>query len=404
MTPPWRWPGHRLRKVRVAAEYEPPITTGPSGTPLQAPDQRECMRRPASPWRSVSRCAFVVPRPHGGDHLRAAPGPSPCRPANPYSYVNGNPVNLSDPTGHSPYWVGWDTWKQRAREAGRWVAKSYDKVRDQAITSSKAADRQVYGPDSNAVDRQAGGFVVGVRKSLGKSLDGALTMTGNAIAHPAKSVDAVRSVGAAFRDDFKGSSIAVLSSLTKDTVDDWQHGRIGEAAGDVAGLITEVAAGTKGLGKFMVPRRGSTGATSAVAAARLAEDLAAAQLANPLIDSLRATGSLPFNYVTKSAAAAAGWSPGKALDNYVPGGQLGGDVFKNPADIGLPTAPGRTWREADIGLSGSMSRAKQPGTRLLYSNDGMAYVSPNHYGRVYQILGGRNDGGHHRRRGALHRG
>lgn len=121
--------------------------------------------------------------------------------------------------------------------------------------------------------------------------------------------------------------------------------------------------------------------------AKLGEDLATAQLANPLIDSLRATGKLPTNYVTKAQAAAAGWAPGKALGNYVPGGQLGGDVFKNPAAIGLPTAPGRTWYEADIGLSNSMSRAKQPGTRLLYSNDRLAYVTPEHYERLYQLPG-----------------
>jgi hypothetical protein len=58
-----------------------------------------------------------------------------------------------------------------------------------------------------------------------------------------------------------------------------------------------------------------------------------------------------------------------------------------PASIGLPVAPGRVWREADIGLSNSMSRAKQPGTRLLYPDDGLAFVTPNHYERLYQLPG-----------------
>ncbi|MFI6833788.1 DNRLRE domain-containing protein [Kribbella sp. NPDC050241] len=128
-------------------------------------------------------------------------------------------------------------------------------------------------------------------------------------------------------------------------------------------------------------------ATNVALGAKLGEDLATAQLANPLIDSLRATGKLPTNYVTKAQAAAAGWTKGKALGNYVPGGQLGGDVFKDPAAIGLPTAPGRTWYEADIGLSNSMGRNKQPGTRLLYSNDRLAYVTPDHYERLYQLPG-----------------
>lgn len=122
-------------------------------------------------------------------------------------------------------------------------------------------------------------------------------------------------------------------------------------------------------------------------AAKLSEDLAAAQLANPLMESLRVTGKLPANCVTKEQAAAAGWEPGKALGNYVSGGQLGGDVFRDPAAIGLPTAAGRTCYEADLGLSNAMRRAKQPGTRLLYSNDGLAYVTPDHHERLYQLPG-----------------
>jgi hypothetical protein len=126
-------------------------------------------------------------------------------------------------------------------------------------------------------------------------------------------------------------------------------------------------------------------AHNAANAARLAEDLHAADLANPVVESLRKTGQLPPNYVTKPQATTAGWEPGKALNNKVPGGQLGGDVFRDPASIGLPTAPGRVWYEADIGLSNTMSRSKPPGTRLLYSNDGKAFVTPDHYGRIYQL-------------------
>ena len=112
--------------------------------------------------------------------------------------------------------------------------------------------------------------------------------------------------------------------------------------------------------------------------------LNAAELANPLMDSLRASGRLPANDVTKAQAEAAGWETGKALNNYMPGGQLGGDTFRNGDGL-LPPAPGRTWYEADLGLSNTMSRAKQPGTRLLYSSDGLAYVTADHYRNFYQI-------------------
>ncbi|WP_230326623.1 MULTISPECIES: ribonuclease domain-containing protein [unclassified Serratia (in: enterobacteria)] len=67
-----------------------------------------------------------------------------------------------------------------------------------------------------------------------------------------------------------------------------------------------------------------------------------AESANDAVNSLKATGKLPGNYVTKAQAEAAGWSKGKALGNYVPGGQIGGDVFANSTGI-LPDAPGRTW-------------------------------------------------------------
>jgi hypothetical protein len=106
--------------------------------------------------------------------------------------------------------------------------------------------------------------------------------------------------------------------------------------------------------------------------------------AKPLVDSLKETGKLPDNFISKEAAELAGWKPGKAIENYAPGSQLGGDVFKNNPPI-LPESPGRIWYEADVGLSGSMSRAKQPGTRLVYSNDGLMYVTTDHYETVHLI-------------------
>lgn len=129
-------------------------------------------------------------------------------------------------------------------------------------------------------------------------------------------------------------------------------------------------------------KAGYKGADSLYNASRLATVLSTMEKANPLVESLRKTGKLPSNYVTKSEAAKKGWEPGKALGNYVPGGQIGGDVFKDPASIGLPTKAGRTWYEADVGLTNTMKRSKQPGTRLLYSDDGLIYVTTDHYKTV----------------------
>lgn len=105
---------------------------------------------------------------------------------------------------------------------------------------------------------------------------------------------------------------------------------------------------------------------------------------NLLVDSLIDTGKLPENFVSKDLAIQKGWRPGKALENYVPGGQIGGDIYKNTTKI-LPDSPNRIWREADVGLIGDMSRAKQPGTRLLYSNDGLMYITTDHYKTVHFI-------------------
>ncbi|MBB6671557.1 ribonuclease [Cohnella nanjingensis] len=115
--------------------------------------------------------------------------------------------------------------------------------------------------------------------------------------------------------------------------------------------------------------------------AKYKELLQVTEAANPLVDSLRQTGRLPAHFVDKTTAAQHGYKPGKALNNYVPGGQIGGDIFHNTTKV-LPDSPGRIWHEADVGLKNTMSRAKQPGTRLLYSNDGLMYVTSDHYKTV----------------------
>ena len=117
---------------------------------------------------------------------------------------------------------------------------------------------------------------------------------------------------------------------------------------------------------------------------KLKLDLNTTESANNVVESLRNTGQLPPNYVNKTQAVQQGWAPGKALNNTVPGGQIGGDIFHNTTGV-LPTSPGRIWYEADIGLSNTMSRSNQQGTRLLYSNDGLLYITTDHYKTATQI-------------------
>lgn len=119
-------------------------------------------------------------------------------------------------------------------------------------------------------------------------------------------------------------------------------------------------------------------ATDVRLAARMAEDLRTAELAAPTVAHLNQTGRLPETYLTHDEARALGWEPGKALGNHAPGAQIGGSPYRN--DIGnLPEAPGRLWFEADIGLTDTMRRSNQPGTRLVWSSDGLAFVTSDHY-------------------------
>ncbi|MCZ2498757.1 ribonuclease [Xylophilus sp. Kf1] len=113
-------------------------------------------------------------------------------------------------------------------------------------------------------------------------------------------------------------------------------------------------------------------------------DLKTIESANEIVDSLRINGHLPAGFITKAEAYAAGWQEGKALSNYIKNGQIGGDVYRNIENI-VPMAAGRTWYEADVGLENSVARSKQPGTRALYSSDGLLYISSDHYATVIEI-------------------
>ncbi|OMD81088.1 MULTISPECIES: hypothetical protein [Paenibacillus] len=71
------------------------------------------------------------------------------------------------------------------------------------------------------------------------------------------------------------------------------------------------------------------GADNIAQYAKYKELLKTEEAANPVVDSLRQTGQLPSNYITKSVAEQSGYRQGKALNNYVQGGQIGGDVFES---------------------------------------------------------------------------
>jgi hypothetical protein len=92
-----------------------------------------------------------------------------------------------------------------------------------------------------------------------------------------------------------------------------------------------------------------------------------------IVDSLRNTGHLPARYVEKQVARAHGWHGG-GLCTAWPGHAIGGDVFHDFA-ARLPAAPGRVWHEVDLDESCGSRGPK----RLVFSNDGLIYVTTDHY-------------------------
>jgi len=78
----------------------------------------------------------------------------------------------------------------------------------------------------------------------------------------------------------------------------------------------------------------------------------------------------------------AGWKRGQnTLDQVLPGMMIGGDIYYN--DNGhLPDVPGRIWYEADLDYYGGKRGAK----RLLYSNDGLLFVTYDHYHTFVEVV------------------
>jgi len=89
---------------------------------------------------------------------------------------------------------------------------------------------------------------------------------------------------------------------------------------------------------------------------------------------LHCYGRLPDNFITKDEARKLGWEGG-SVEEYAPGYAIGGDQFGNREGL-LPKADGRQYYECDIDTNGAESRGAK---RIVYSNDGLIYYTPDHY-------------------------
>lgn len=84
---------------------------------------------------------------------------------------------------------------------------------------------------------------------------------------------------------------------------------------------------------------------------------------------------LPDYYITKYQARRHGWDASSGnLCDVLPGRAIGGDVFSN-REKSLPSANNRKWFEADLNYNCGRRNAD----RLLFSSDGLVYVTYDHY-------------------------
>ena len=93
-------------------------------------------------------------------------------------------------------------------------------------------------------------------------------------------------------------------------------------------------------------------------------------------------GKLPDYYITKEEAKALGLKAILGnLSDVPPEKMIGGDLYQN-RNGHLPQAPGRIWYEADINFTDGY-RTRH---RILYSNDGLIFVTYDHYETFVEIV------------------
>lgn len=93
-------------------------------------------------------------------------------------------------------------------------------------------------------------------------------------------------------------------------------------------------------------------------------------------------GELPDYYVTIADAKQNGWVPKLGnLAEVLPGKMIMGGIYENK-DGHLPSTPGRVWYEADI----NYTEGRRGKGRVVFSNDGLIFVTYNHYETFCEII------------------
>lgn len=97
--------------------------------------------------------------------------------------------------------------------------------------------------------------------------------------------------------------------------------------------------------------------------------------------ALKYEGKLPDYYILESDLKALGWKRGKWPSNFASGKMFQGDLYKN-SNNHLPNENNRVWHEADI----NYKSGKRNSQRIVWSNDGLIFVTYDHYATFYEIV------------------
>lgn len=96
---------------------------------------------------------------------------------------------------------------------------------------------------------------------------------------------------------------------------------------------------------------------------------------------LKYYGKLPEYYISPEQLGELGWEKNERPSQYVSGRMLGGGIYNNGNRV-LPTKPGRVWYEADINYTPGRRNLH----RIVWSNDGLIFVTYDHYRTFYEII------------------
>lgn len=96
---------------------------------------------------------------------------------------------------------------------------------------------------------------------------------------------------------------------------------------------------------------------------------------------LKYFNQLPNYYIDRLSLMALGWNYGDKPSKYAPGKMFTNGIYKNK-NRHLPDKTGRIWYEADI----NYTPGKRNKHRILWSNDGLIFVTYDHYVTFYEIV------------------